>query len=117
MQQELLNPGGARHEACRLRIGVEFQSGGGVWRCTDVGTRIVTAIRMDRVEKASKQGDAIVKGALNRNQAEAEGAGAALCRGRNRIRRRRLGKLRAIPLIVLDGTTAMPYKMTCIASC
>ncbi|MEZ2407334.1 hypothetical protein AB6806_11000 [Bosea sp. RCC_152_1] len=52
---------------------MEFESGGGIWRCTDIGTRIVTAIRVDRVEKASKDGDLIAKVVLSRSQAEAEG--------------------------------------------
>jgi hypothetical protein len=30
-----------------FRIGREFLSGAGRWRCTDVGTRIITAIRLN----------------------------------------------------------------------
>lgn len=56
-----------------FEIGMEFESGGGTWRCTDIGTRVVAAIRVDRVEKASKDGDVIAKVILSRSQAEAEG--------------------------------------------
>lgn len=36
-----------------FKIGTLFRSGHGFaeWRCTDVGTRVITAIRLDRVEK------------------------------------------------------------------
>jgi hypothetical protein len=31
---------------CEFQIGLEFWSGGKKWRCTDVGTRVVTAISL-----------------------------------------------------------------------
>jgi hypothetical protein len=33
-----------------FKIGMEFRIGGGLWRVTDIGTRTVIAIRIDRVE-------------------------------------------------------------------
>lgn len=32
-----------------FHIGLEFYTGSGKWRCTDVGTRVIVAIRVDRV--------------------------------------------------------------------
>src|ERR1700738_26971 len=32
---------------CEFRIGLEFWCGGKRWRCTDVGTRVVTAISLE----------------------------------------------------------------------
>ena len=49
-----------------LKIGSEFSTGGGQFRVTDIGTRTVTAIRVDRVEL----GDGTV---LDREAAEAAG--------------------------------------------
>ena len=31
-----------------FRIGAEFRCGGRLWRCTDIGTRTIVAIRIDR---------------------------------------------------------------------
>jgi hypothetical protein len=33
-------------------IGETFWCGGGQWRCTDIGTRVVIAIRLDHVNVA-----------------------------------------------------------------
>lgn len=33
-----------------FRIGAEFRCGGRQWRCTDIGTRTIIAIRIDQVE-------------------------------------------------------------------
>jgi hypothetical protein len=33
-----------------FRIGIEFRCGGQRWRCTDVGSRVVVAISLDRHE-------------------------------------------------------------------
>jgi hypothetical protein len=33
-----------------FRIGAEFRCAGRLWRCTDIGTRTIVAIRVDRVE-------------------------------------------------------------------
>jgi hypothetical protein len=30
-------------------IGLEFYTGSGKWRCTDIGTRVIVAIRIDQV--------------------------------------------------------------------
>lgn len=32
-----------------MEIGKEFKCGDGTWRCTDIGSRTLTAIRIDRV--------------------------------------------------------------------
>ena len=55
-------------------IGLEFYTEAGTWRCTDIGTRVITAIRIDRVERVTSTG----KGehstdVLTREQAESEG--------------------------------------------
>lgn len=31
-----------------FKIGMEFNTGGGRWRCTDIGTRTICAIKLDR---------------------------------------------------------------------
>lgn len=36
-----------------FKIGTIFRCGDGVWRCTDVGTRTIVAIRIDRVRVGS----------------------------------------------------------------
>lgn len=38
---------------CEFVIGQAFTSGHGLWRCTDVGTRTVIAIRIDAAEVVS----------------------------------------------------------------
>jgi hypothetical protein len=52
-------------------IGKEFWRDGRQWRCTDIGTRTIIAIRIDRVEVGSS---ALERGRiLGRAEAEAEG--------------------------------------------
>lgn len=36
-----------------FRIGLEFYTGAGKWRCTDVGTRTIAAIRIDQYDDPS----------------------------------------------------------------
>src|SRR4051794_28747912 len=36
-----------------FRIGCEFLTGGGRWRCTDVGTRVITAIKLNHDDDPS----------------------------------------------------------------
>ena len=48
-----------------------FWCGGGQWRCTDIGTRTIVAIRIDRVEVES--GAPERRCMLSRAEAEAEG--------------------------------------------
>lgn len=54
-----------------FKIGGEFQCGGHIWRCTDIGTRVVVAVRLDDIvvfdskHKSSKT--------LTRAEAEASG--------------------------------------------
>lgn len=43
-------PAGMRH--ADFRIGTEFSSATGRWRCTDVGTRVIVAIKLDRDDAA-----------------------------------------------------------------
>ena len=57
-----------RHAA--FRIGAEFRCGGRLWRCTDIGTRTIVAIRIDRVEVG---GSPALRHSLSGAEAEAEG--------------------------------------------
>jgi hypothetical protein len=56
-----------RHED--FAIGKPFRCGGKQWRCTDVGTRVVVAIRVDEVGVAGVDG----KRTLDQHEAEADG--------------------------------------------
>ena len=38
-----------------FRIGLVFYTAAGQWRCTDVGTRVITAIKVDRPEDPNAQ--------------------------------------------------------------
>ena len=53
-----------------FRIGAEFRCGGRLWRCTDIGTRTIVAIRIDRVEVG---GSPALRRTLSGAEAEAEG--------------------------------------------
>ncbi len=55
-------------------IGTEFYTGSGKWRCTDIGTRVIVAMKIDPVELiyANHTGREI-KHVYNQQQAEAEG--------------------------------------------
>lgn len=33
-------------------IGLEFYTGSGKWRCTDIGTRVITAIKLDHTDES-----------------------------------------------------------------
>jgi hypothetical protein len=44
-------PKGMKHSD--FRVGLEFVSGSGRWRCTDVGTRTITAIKLDHDHDSS----------------------------------------------------------------
>ena len=39
-----------------FQIGTEFFTGAGKWRCTDVGTRVIVAIRIDNQEARNLMG-------------------------------------------------------------
>ena len=54
-----------------FKIGGEFWCGGKRWRCTDIGTRTIVAIRVDKVEVASNIPE--LRRTLRRAEAEAEG--------------------------------------------
>ena len=60
-----------RHlEHSQFKIGAVFWCGGRQWRCTDIGTRTIVAIRVDRVEVESSDGS---KRLLDSATAESEG--------------------------------------------
>lgn len=52
-------------------IGLEFSFNDGVWRCTDKGNRVITAIRIDRVEVGSSDPEAVR--VISREEAERDG--------------------------------------------
>jgi len=52
-------------------IGETFWCGGGLWRCSDIGTRVIIAIRIDRVDVASPTPE--LCRTLGHTEAEAEG--------------------------------------------
>lgn len=54
-----------------FKIGAEFRCGGQLWRCTDVGTRTIVAIRIDSVQVGSNVSE--LRRTLSRVEAEAEG--------------------------------------------
>ena len=57
-----------------FEIGLEFRCGDGIFRCTDVGSRVIVAIRVDEVEVGTKHEDgAITHSTLSRAEAEAKG--------------------------------------------
>ena len=51
-------------------IGTEFRCSESLWRCTDIGTRVVVAIRIDEVTEGSAGGTRRV---LSRQEAAAAG--------------------------------------------
>jgi len=52
-------------------IGATFWCGGNLWRCTDIGTRVIVAIRLNRVDVNSTAPGQ--RRTLNQDEAEAEG--------------------------------------------
>jgi hypothetical protein len=52
-------------------IGATFWCGGRRWRCTDIGTRVIIAIRLDRVEVGGSAPE--LRRTLGQDEAEAEG--------------------------------------------
>lgn len=54
-----------------FRTGETFWSGGRQWRCTDIGTRTIVAIRIDQVEVGSPNPE--LRRTLRRAEAEADG--------------------------------------------
>lgn len=50
-------PGFARADGTVFRIGTAFSTGRALWRCTDVGTRTITAVRLDRVVTPRSPGE------------------------------------------------------------
>jgi len=35
-----------------FQIGLEFYTGAGKWRCTDIGTRVIVAIKLDKTDES-----------------------------------------------------------------
>lgn len=58
-----------RHK--EFQIGNTFWCGGRQWRCTDIGTRIIVAIRLDRVDIDCSSSE--LRRTLSRAEAEAAG--------------------------------------------
>ena len=56
-----------------FQIGCEFTTLVGRWRCTDIGTRVVVAIRMDLVETRTIIDGHPVRRYLTQEEAELEG--------------------------------------------
>ena len=56
-----------------FRIGGEFTCGGNRWRVTDIGTRTVVAIRIDRVAVELVQGAQRTRRTLDTAEADAAG--------------------------------------------
>lgn len=56
-----------------FRIGRLFRCGGGEWRCTDVGSRVIVAIRLDKVEKVNMDHHKVVTETLSFREALDEG--------------------------------------------
>jgi hypothetical protein len=52
-------------------IGETFWCSGKLWRCTDTGSRVIVAIRIDRVDVEGSAPE--LRRTLNRAEAEAEG--------------------------------------------
>lgn len=52
-------------------LGMVFWTADRQWRCTDVGTRVIVAIRIDAAEIGSNEPS--LRRALNREQAKSEG--------------------------------------------
>jgi Arc/MetJ-type ribon-helix-helix transcriptional regulator len=69
VQIEALEPGHMRH--ADFRIGGVFWCDSRQWRCTDIGTRVITAIRLDHVDVESTAPGQ--RRTLSRSEAEAEG--------------------------------------------
>lgn len=51
-----------------FRIGTCFTTGDALWRCTDVGSRTVAAIRLDHAEIAEKKDGIVVRRVIDLRQ-------------------------------------------------
>ena len=58
-------------ERSQFKIGGTFWCAGRTWRCTDIGTRTIVAIRVDSVEVGSNMPEH--RRTVSRTEAEAEG--------------------------------------------
>jgi hypothetical protein len=57
----------------KFTIGEKFRCNDGIWRCTDIGTRTIVAIRIDRVLVTRIKGVERTEKVLSGKDAEAEG--------------------------------------------
>ena len=61
-------------EIAEFRIGAGFWRDGRQWRCTDIGRRTITAIRLDEVRAVTRRlGGEAFERVLTRAEAEADG--------------------------------------------
>ncbi|WP_315928878.1 hypothetical protein [Mesorhizobium sp. SP-1A] len=60
-------------ELDEFEIGKDFECSGKTYRCTDIGSRSVVAIRVDRVETQTRHEDTTTRRVLDRWRADAEG--------------------------------------------
>lgn len=56
-----------------FHIGLEFWCGGRRWRCTDIGSRVIVAIRVDETEIATSEAGVVTHKVLTGDEAEREG--------------------------------------------
>lgn len=57
-----------------FRLGCEFRTETGRWRCTDIGTRTIVAIRIDPVEVTTfVKGSQEIQSRLSQSEAQLEG--------------------------------------------
>lgn len=57
-----------------VQIGAEFRCGGSIWRCTDVGTRTIAAIRINPAQLGRRGEDGTISTEhITREEAEADG--------------------------------------------
>jgi hypothetical protein len=53
-----------------FHIGLEFWCAGRQWRCTDVGSRVITAIRLDETDVVTMENGLQSRRTLSREEAE-----------------------------------------------
>jgi hypothetical protein len=70
---EALERGADVVQHCEFHIGLEFWCGERRFRCTDIGSRVVTAIRVDGAEIGASENGRVATRFLNCDEAEAQG--------------------------------------------
>jgi hypothetical protein len=91
-----------------FKIGGEFWCDGRQWRCSDIGTRTVVAIRIDRVEVGEQYARTSPDTRPYRSGSRRVVQGAALRCGRERVRRIRAGRLHAYSRVLRPGKSSAP---------